>query len=242
MNATRHTASLVVLGVFLGFNVATSKAPAGSGTPGPTPVPSPTPTIAEKTFADLDVGAVKSALGCSGAKSDACRILDDFAGASKLEESPAAGATKVWLGQTFAVGGAAAGTKQYFFLQIRQGSVATDPGIAKESVLSTVGTARWLRPDNASEEKASAALLLAVKAGKSAPAGNAAAAFVEKPAEQSILRAMVRTGGASTVIVKSGEHSAYVRRSGNRVLVIEYDKGALLDNAKAWCAEAWPLT
>jgi hypothetical protein len=241
MSTTRHAASLLVLGVFLFFNLATSKRPTGSGT-GPTPVPMPTPIVAApKTLPDLDVASAKSVMGCSGAKSDACRVLDDFASGTKLDESPAAGTTKVWMGQTFAGGGPANGKKQYFFLQIQQGSAATDPGVAKQSVLSTVGTARWLRPDSASEERDSAALLKALQAGKSAPAGNGAAAYVKKPAEAAIWRAMVKSTGTSTVIVKPGEHATYVRNSGNHVVVIEYGDGSTLDNAKGWCAEAWPL-
>lgn len=242
MSSARHAASLLVLGVFLVFNVATSKSRSSSGTPGPTPVPAPTPIVAtERTQADLDPSAAKSTLGCSGAKSDGCRVLDEFATASKLDESPAAGTTKVWMGRTYAVGGPANGKTQYFFLQVRQGSVPADPSIAKASVLPVVGTARWLRPDSASEERASAALLAAVKSGKSAPAGNAAAAYVKKPAEDAVWRAMLQSSGTSTVIFKAGEHPTYVRKSGDHVLVIEYADGALLDNAKGWCAEAWPL-
>jgi hypothetical protein len=240
MSTKRHAASVGVLAVFLFFNVATSKAPSGSGSPSPAPLPASAAPVT-RTLADLDVGSVKSALGCPAPKNEACRVLDDFAGASKIEESPAAGTTKVWMGQTFAIGGSANGKKQYYFLQMQQGSLAVDPSITKESQLSTIGTGRWLRPDNASEEKDSAALLAAVKAGKAAPTGNGAAAFVKKPAEASVFRAMVRTTGASSAIVKIGEHNSFVRRFGNRVLVIEYADGALIDDAKAWCAEAWPL-
>lgn len=240
MRIDRHVASVAVLAVFLAFNVATSKSKSGSTTGSPTATPTALATGAAGSLADIDPRAIKSSLGCGSGK-DACRILDEFASATTLDETPPSDTTKVWMGQTFALGGSADGKRQYFFLQIRRGTAAAPSNVPATDLLPTTGSARWLRPENADEERDAAAVFKALESGSPLPARSGARDFIRKPAPASDTYPMAKTSGVSIAVVRRDSASAYLRKTGKRVLSIEYSNGDLLDNAKVWCAEAWPV-
>lgn len=249
-DAKRHLGGLAVLGAFLAFNTATSKAPSPGLGPGPTPVYADAAAVeaappAHSSAKDLDVPAATSAL-CTGRAGEPCRILGEFATATELKDLPATG-QDVWFGFSYAIGGSADKKRELFFLQIQRGYTPSPEPTLDPAVLDVSGSARALVPDDATEEKDAVALLMALRKGDPAPAGNKAAEYMRTNAPKD-WRAMVKTTGASIgVLTGTGEPHVFVRKAGARVLVVEYDGGKLLGHvdkgitAKAWIAELWKL-
>lgn len=249
-DAWRHAGGALVLGAFLLFNTATSKAPVPGPMPGPAPVyadaaPMEARPPAHSAATDLDVPGATRAL-CAARAGEPCRILSEFATATELKDLPTTG-QDVWYGFSYAIGGTADKKRELFFLQIQRGYTPSPEPSLDPAVLDVSGSGRALIPDDASEEKDAVALYTAVKKGDPAPKGSKTAEYVRSNAPKE-WRAMVKTTGASIgLLLGPGQPHVFVRKAGDRVLVVEYDGGALLGHAdkgvsaKAWCAELWKL-
>lgn len=248
-DAKRHLATTAVLGAFLALNTATSKRPVPGGGPGPAPVYADAaiaaPALPHATAADLDVAAATRAL-CTGRAGDPCRILAEFASATELKELPATG-QDVWFGFSYALGGTADKRRELFFLQIQRGYTPSPDPALDSAVLDVSGSARTLTPDGAAEDKDAIALLMALRKGDPAPPANKAAEYMTTNAPKQ-WRAIVGTaGGSLALLTDASAPHIFVRKSGKRVLVVEYDRGKLFGHAdkglfaKAWCAELYKL-
>lgn len=239
MEWRRHLGSAALMAVFLVFNTATSKDPASSAPSAPSSGAAASGVVGAP--AEVDAARVATALGCPGAGGDACRVLEDFKSAGSIAEPSED--QEVYVGYSHGKGG----LREYFFLQLKRGAVQAAPGVPAAAVLPYGGAARSLIPDNPGEDKDAAALVAAVKAGGKAPAGSKAADFVRTAKPPEGFRSVARTAGASQMITASGLPFVFIRRSGDRVLVVEYEGGNLLRHARssgsspAWVAELWRL-
>lgn len=138
----------------------------------------------------------------------------------------------VWYGESIGVGGSGDLWRESYFVQVDQ--IPSGPA----------GAARTLDYDNATEKADGLALFAAVKTGKSVP-GSMAAAFMRTAPIPGGAKALTKTSGRSLVFVET-PLKAYVRKSGNRLLMVEYDGNTLTSGrsskeAKAWVAELWLL-
>lgn len=229
----RDALSLAILVGFTFMLAGTSKP--GSSSPSPRPTPTPTPVsngpITPETMvlqSDVNLILVSALARCaSQGTHPACRILKDFeAAGSYTEFSPKV----LWFGESIGVGGSGDSTREPFFVQV-------------ESAGGTMqGSARTLIVDNAAERKDSSDLLAASKAGRALPTSKAAAFMRTVPAPGGPLR-LTRVGGRSVAFVETPVKT-YVRRLGDRLLIVEHN-GSLLGHdrttltANAWVAEAF---
>lgn len=230
----RHVASFFVV---LGFTVmlaATSKPKKGDDAP-------PTATATAKNApalagagvpADVDIVLVTTASGCDKKPTHAgCKLLKEFDAADPYVDMPK---TKVvWYGESYGLGGAGDGKVEPFFVQV----APTSAGFG--------ASARSLIPENAKEKKDAADLLAAVKAGRAQPT-SAAADFMRNAAPPHGMLNVVLTKGRSHVLVDTPP-KVFLRRTGNRLLVLEYSGSPLGHDsaggaaASAWIAETWLL-
>lgn len=235
----RHAASLGVLIVFMGFNLATSKSKPGGTSPPPTIAPAPVPTTAA-TLADVDVAKIDKEL-CAGKKNDGCRTLKDFDAAAAFSAFPQSGELR-FVGYAHALGGTGDGKYEYAFAKMKPGAGTIAPPAGTAEPYS--GAIRTLKPDNASEEKDTHALVTALSAGKPAPKGSGAADFVRTTAPPNGWDTLVKAGRSLVTINARGE-KRYLRASGNRILVVEYAETGTMQGyalqARAFVSELWPL-
>jgi hypothetical protein len=221
MSRTRPLLSLAVIALFLGFTTASSKPKKEDATTSDAPA-----------VADLDLAALTKTLGCDKKPTHAgCKLLAEFGGASAALDL--SGADSVWYGETVGIGGAADGKTDFYFLQ-----VGTQGGLLK-------GSARSLLPENPKETDDATRLLAATKGGSSLPSSDAAK-FIRTATPPRGKETISKTHGTSSKLSAS---SHYVRRSGDRLLIVEYD-GTPIDHGTAnihrpsgdaWVAELWKL-
>jgi hypothetical protein len=231
---TRKVASCAVMVGFMAMNAGTSKPrPAGLDGAATAAAATSATTTATATAAttppDVDVGAMRTTLAC-GAKATlaGCKLLDDFDGADEWRDVPTA--DTVFYGETNGIGGAGDGQKEFFFLQVE-----AVPG-------SIQGAARTLIPETPKEKDDCTKLLAATRAGN-ALAGSPAVTFMRgrPPGKHTV----VKSAGKSQTL--SGTH-VFMRRKGDRVLIVEYLNGVALGHggktnvqANGWVAELFLL-
>ena len=240
MDLRRHLGSAAILAGFLALNTATSKRP-----PDVDAAPAPTTAVTTATPKDLDVDAAIAALGCTGVKTDACRILHDFKTAAAFADFPTTG-QDLWVGESFPLKGAAGSDREPNFLQLKAGATP-DATIPASALLDVSGSMRSLIPENAGEKKDSDAVLEALRHGKPVPKGSKAIDYMRTVVPPSGYRTMLRAGGSVGMLVDRAYAYSYYRKSGDRLLVVEYDSGATLTHktggpaAEAWCTELWKV-
>lgn len=232
MEIRRHVASALILASFLAFNTATSKGPSSSSSS-----PSPASSVGGSlsSVPDVNIGSLRASLGCDKNPSlEGCRVLTDFEGADPLTALPSEG-RDVWYGESHGLGGAANGNKELFFLQLENSSG------------STAGSARSLIPENPTETADATTLLATVKRGAAAPKRSPAADFMRTAASPKGPHMLQATMGKSATLADPSGVKVFLRQKGDRVLIVEWEKGNLLGHAKggagavAWCAELWKL-
>ena len=261
MNRTTalHASSVALTGVFVLLAL-------GSGKPkttveGGTVVASATATATgpakPATPKDADRAAIDKELGCAGAaaKTDLCRVWTDFGAATETFTPPSSGMT-TWVGKSFAQGGPKPGYAEYVFVQVVGESTAAPPGIADSDVLGANMVLRTYDPKENNNGTGDAdALLAALKAGKKPPAFNLFAMHTEFKVYTQSPDAIVRTAGPSVGFADKGGVVGWLRKSGNRLLAVEFEPSRNSDHetrgglstqtkstpAKVWCTEAWLL-
>lgn len=237
----RHLASAAVLAGFLGLNTATDKPK--SDTSGTTPATS-TPTTAApatKTPVDLDVAAAIKDLGCAGKKTDGCRVLSDFESASAAPDLPDTGRT-FWFGQTFGIGDAGDGKKDFYFLTMSSGAAVPPAGMSDKDTLNATGGAQTLKPDDEYERQDAVSFLAALKAGKK-PTISSAELYITTFRRPKGEAPFVKTSGASTgIFYPDAPLYSFMRKKGDHVVLVEYRGGTAFGDkivAKAWVSELW---
>lgn len=228
---SRHIASLFVVIGFTVMLAATSKPKKDDAPPQPTAKNAPVvPGVGVPV--DIDIVNVTMATGCDKKPAHAgCKLLRDFDGAEPYVDMPK---TKVvWYGESIGLGGAGDAKVEPFFVQV----APTQAGFG--------ASARSLIPENAKEKKDAADLLAAVKVGHSIPASEAAA-FMRNATPPHGMLNVVLTKGRSHALVETPT-KVYLRRTGNRLLVLEYSGSPLGHDsaggavASGWIAETWLL-
>ncbi len=227
----RKLGSFGVMCAFMTMNAATSKARPDASEAGAKPVASIAPEAATTPTVppDLDIGAMKSALGCATKATLAgCKLLDDFDAADAWNDVPTA--ETVFYGETNAIGGSGEGQKELFFLHVE-----AVPG-------SIQGSAHTFVPETPKDKDDATRLLAATRAGSAVP-NSAAAKFMRErgPGKHSV----VKTTGKSQTL--SGTH-VFMRKKNDRILVVEYFNGVALGHggktnvqADGWAAELFVL-
>ncbi|MBX3233112.1 MAG: hypothetical protein KIT84_13160 [Labilithrix sp.] len=229
----RDVLSFAVLAGFTSMLAGTSKSKSTSPEPAPSAaaLPAETSMTVEKmaTQPDVSLAAVSVLARCATEKTHpACRLLKDFEAAPTYTETAA---TVLWFGESIGIGGAGDTTKEPLFVTLE----LSPSGLA--------GAARVLLYDDAAERKDGDALLAAVKQGKTIPTSKAAKLMRTAPPANGPLK-LAKTKGRSLAFVETPP-KVYVRKSGDRLLVLEYDPDSSLAHdsrslsAKAWIAEAW---
>lgn len=239
-DAARHFASFAVLAAFLVFNTATSKAPSGY-----TPIPPPaidaglakrSDAAAISVVKDIDVAAVTKTQ-CAGKTNDLCRCLADFGKGTTPIDLPATG-QDIWAGYTYGVG------RLPYFMKLQRGYTPAPDPLLEDEVMDHSAAMQVVRPESAPEADTSS-LLSGVKDGKPEPAGNRAAELMHtwSPADWFAM-ARATSGSLALLTDKSPAH-VFVRASGARLLLVEWDGGKPLREGKVeaplWCAELWKL-
>jgi len=226
----RDALSLAILVGFTFMLAGTSKSKSSSTSPTPTPATTPGIITAETmgTQEDIDLAKMGSLARCATQTTHpACRLLKDFEAAGTYSEA----ASKIlWFGESIGIGGSADATREPFFVQIE--TTPTGPA----------GAARTLIYDNAAERADGNALLAAVKVGRTVP-GSKSAAFMRTVPPPGGPKRLLKVRGRSLAFVET-PLKTYVRRIGNRLIVLEFD-GSLLGHdrttltAQAWIAETF---
>ncbi len=240
MDFERHVASAAVLAGFLALNTATDKPK--SDTSGTTSSAAPTSAVpATKTPVDLDVAAAIKELGCAGKKTDGCRVLSDFEGASTAPDLPDTGRT-FWFGQTYGIGDAGDGKKDFYFLTMSSGAAVPPTGVSDKDTLDATGSAQTLVPSDEYERQDAVAFLGALKAGKK-PSVSSAELYITTFRRPKGEAPFVKTVGASSgVFYPDAPLYTFMRKKGDHMVLVEYRGGTTFGDkimAKAWVSELW---
>jgi hypothetical protein len=181
--------------------------------------------------ADVDVEALIDDVKCK--KSDdrkGCECLRAFDKAKAFDDMPDDGQDN-WVGYTYALGGSGNGKKQYFFGQFKSGK----------------GNVRVLFPENDDEEADAKKLVKAVSGGDKAPKDSEAAKFIKTAKPEGGFHTAGKTKGVSLKL-DVDEGIAYLRRDGDRLLVVESGDGEIQMSfkdqklsAKVFCSELWKM-
>lgn len=200
-----------------------------TGTTQPTPING---NPATPTMPDVDVNAVMAVVNCPKSGHPACRLLTDFAIATPYTDAPTGAGNALWYGETIGAGNKANFAKEYFFVQVE----STPEGVN--------ASPRSLFPGTAQQKKESADLLAAMRAGRTPPA-NSMKSFISTVGGG--MKHMARTSGTSMGFPSESPRITYMRRLGNRLLVLEYSPlgihhiGGTAGDATAWIGETWLL-
>lgn len=184
------------------------------------------PPKSSATIPDLDLDRVRAAAGCAGNATAGCRLLEEFAAAAAYDPPKN---EAFWYGETIGLDGTTE-VRSPFYLRI------SDAG----------GGARAVILDRQKYVDDASALLVATKEGR-AVFGNEVAAIVRGPFPGGA-KELVRTNGRSVSFATTPPR-VYIRKSGARVLILEYDGqpfgyerfGSEPRKVSVWIAETWPL-
>lgn len=248
-----HLSSLALTGAFVVFALGSGKPKGGAPEGGVVAVASSVVAPAKPAPPkDIDSAAIDKELACAGQKSDLCRVWADFGAATGSVTPPTSG-MGIFVGKSFAAGGPKAGYSEYVFVQMVGESTAAPPGIADSDVLGANLVLRTYNPEHDAND--AEALLGALKAGKKPPAFNLFAMHTDYKVYTQTPDAIVRTAGASTGFADKGGVVGWMRKKGDRLLVVEHASSGTTDHetrggignqskttaAKVWITEAWLL-
>lgn len=228
----RNALSFAVVCGFTLMLAGTSKSGSSSPSPRPAPVPTPVTTNSPLPGAspDVDLAAVNAAANCPKSGLSACRLLTDFALGTPYIDTPAGNGNVVWYGETTGLGGPGNGKKEFFFVQVE-----STPQGANASPRSLI-------PSNAKETKEASDLVAALRGSKAVP-NNSALAYIKSAGGN--MKHLIRSSGQSTEFETELPRMTYMRRIGNRLLVLEYTGSPLghggtgAVSANGWIAETW---
>jgi hypothetical protein len=134
-----------------------------------------------------------------------CRLLNDFEFADVWNDVPTSNTT--FYGEINGIGGNGDGQKEFFFVQVE-----AVPG-------STEGSAKALLTDNAKDRSDCNVLLTITRGGGALPTNSCSKFLKERPPGT---RKLVRSSGRSQTLVGQ---SVWMRKKGDRILVVEYQGG-----------------
>jgi hypothetical protein len=189
----------------------------------------PAPTTASP---DFDVERLQKQLKCGGAgHKEACRVLEEFAGAHRWEARIPSGEGR-WVGNAYQIEKGADRT-ELILMSARQVPTNT---IGPGDLPLRVGTGPMPDDKRAAGMKLSAAL----SRGDTVPRGNPALGFA-KTWVSGRECSVVNTTGQSLRLV--AEHATFVREgAGQKVIIVQPHEGAQTTPGDGTYAEVWPIT
>jgi hypothetical protein len=235
----RNALSFAVVCGFTLMLAGTSKSKQDASNPPPPPTtPTSTPTLTPTNqlsgAPDVDLKVVDALVGCPKSGHPACRLLTDFALGTPYNDTPASPNDVVWYGETIGLGGPGNMKKEYFFVQVE--GTPDGPNASPRSLI----------PGNAKETKEASDLVAALRSNKPLPQ-NSALSYIKTTGSTNMKRLM-KSGGTSTEFQTELPRMTYMRRIGNRLLVLEYTGSSLghggngAVSANGWIAETWVVS
>lgn len=232
----RNALSFAVVCGFTLMLAGTSKSKTDNSSTPPPPTPTsntnPTPTTQPVSGSpDVDLTTVNALVGCPKSGHPACRLLTDFALGTPYNDTPASPNNVVWYGETTGMGGAGNFKKEFFFVQVE--GTPSGPNASPRSLI----------PGNAKETKEASDLVAALRNNKPLP-NNSALTYI-KTTGGSNMKPLMKSAGTSTEFQTELPRMTYMRRNGNRLLILEYTGTSLghggtgATSANGWIAETW---
>lgn len=236
MDRLRNALSFAVVCGFTLMLAGTSKSSNTTApSPSPSPMPNTTPTTVSNTPApsgspDVDLAAVNALVKCPGSGHVACRLLTDFALGTPYNDTPSSGNNVLWYGETTGIGGPGSGRKEFFFVQVE--GTPDGPNASPRSLI----------PSNPKETKEASDLVFALKNNKPLP-NNSALTYIKTVGGN--MKKMIKSSGTSMEFQTELPRMTYMRRIGNRLIILEYTGSGLghggtgAVSANGWIAETW---